>query len=81
MAALIENVEQRVPVLPDTYQQPHNFGLIDELRTWRRAYRWHPHQWHHNAATSLRGEFGLEAAQLTLGHGSAQTTDAVYAER
>lgn len=52
-----------------------------ELREWRNAHNWHVHQLRHNAATSLRREFGLEAAQLTLGHASAQITDAVYAER
>ncbi len=29
----------------------------------------------------IRREFGLEAAQLALGHSSAKVTDAVYAER
>lgn len=52
-----------------------------EVRAWRRSHHWHPHQLRHNAATLLRREFGLEAAQLTLGHASAQLTDAVYAER
>ena len=35
----------------------------------------------HNAATEIRKAFGLEAAQLALGHASAQITDAIYAER
>jgi integrase len=52
-----------------------------ELLAWRQAHRFHPHQLRHNAATELRKVFGLEAAQLTLGHASAQITDAVYAER
>lgn len=52
-----------------------------ELRAWRKAHRWHPHQLRHNAGTAIRREFGLEAAQLVLGHSSAQITDAVYAER
>lgn len=52
-----------------------------ELKAWRKSHRWHPHQLRHNAATLLRREFGLEAAQLALGHASAQITDAVYAER
>lgn len=52
-----------------------------ELRAWRKDHRCHPHQLRHNAATLLRREFGLEAAQLALGHASAQITDAVYAER
>jgi integrase len=53
----------------------------DELKVWRKAHRWHPHQLRHNAATEIRRAFGLEAAQLALGHSSAQVTDAVYAER
>jgi integrase len=52
-----------------------------ELKAWRKAHRWHPHQLRHNAGTNIRKEFGLEAAQLVLGHSSALITDAVYAER
>lgn len=52
-----------------------------QVRQWYREHRWHPHQLRHNAATELRQKFGLEAAQLTLGHASAQITDAIYAER
>lgn len=55
--------------------------LWGELVAWRKAHRFHPHQLRHNAATELRKAFGLEAAQLTLGHASAQITDAIYAER
>jgi len=51
-----------------------------EMRAWRKAYRWHPHQLRHNAATELRKEFGLEAARIILGHRSAAITE-VYAER
>jgi integrase len=53
----------------------------DELKAWRKAHRWHPHQLQHNAATEIRRAFGLEAAQLALGHSLAQMTEAVYAER
>ncbi len=52
-----------------------------ELRAWRSSHRWHPHQLRHVAGTELRRRFGLEAAQIALGHSSAQITDAVYAER
>lgn len=52
-----------------------------ELEEWRKARRWHPNQLRHTAATNVRREFGLEAAQLVLGHSSATITDAVYAER
>lgn len=47
---------------------------------WRRDHRWHPHQLRHNAATYLRHEFGIEVAQLILGHQSADVTE-IYAEQ
>jgi integrase len=40
---------------------------------------WHPHQLRHNAATAVRKQFGLEGAQLMLGHSSADVTQ-IYAE-
>lgn len=56
-------------------------GLRGELNKWRRTHRFHPHQLRHSAATSMRQQSGLEAAQLMLGHSSAAISDAVYAER
>ena len=41
---------------------------------------WHPNQLRHTAATQFRREFGLEAAQVLLGHAQANVTQ-VYAER
>ena len=51
-----------------------------ELRQWQDAHRWAPNQLRHTAATAIRREFGLEAAQVTLGHAQANVTQ-VYAER
>ncbi len=51
-----------------------------EMRAWRKAHRWHPHQLRHNAATELRREFGIEAARIILGHHSAAVTE-IYAEK
>jgi integrase len=48
---------------------------------WRRTHRWNPYQLRHNYATNVRKHYGLEAAQILLGHCSARVTDAVYAER
>jgi integrase len=53
----------------------------ERLREWRKAHRWHPHQLRHTYATEVRKRYGLEAAQILLGHSSAVITDAVYAER
>ena len=41
---------------------------------------WHPHQLRHNAATRLRKEYGLEAAQVILGHQTLAVTE-IYAEK
>ena len=41
---------------------------------------WHPNQLRHLFATEVRRTFGLEAAQVTLGHPRANITE-VYAER
>lgn len=42
--------------------------------------KWSPNQLRHSAATEIRREFGLEAAQVILGHSQANVTQ-VYAER
>lgn len=41
---------------------------------------WHPNQLRHTHATRVRRLFGLEAAQVLLGHSSAAVTE-IYAER
>jgi integrase len=51
-----------------------------ELLAWRKAHRWHPNQLRHSAATAVRATFGVEAAQVVLGHSRADVTQ-VYAER
>jgi integrase len=51
-----------------------------ELAKWLSHHRWAPNQLRHAAATEIRRKFGLEAAQVTLGHAKADVTQ-VYAER
>jgi integrase len=41
---------------------------------------WHPNQLRHSHATEVRRRFGLEAAQVVLGHATADVTQ-LYAER
>jgi len=52
----------------------------EELKAWRKRHRWSPLQLRHAAASMVRREFGLEAAQAVLGHAKADTTQ-LYAER
>ena len=42
---------------------------------------WHPHQLRHTHATEVRRRFGLEAAQVALGHSQAQVTAGVRRAR
>lgn len=61
------------------------FGMPGDLeagerKAWRKANTWAPNRLRHTAATEIRRKFGLEAAQLTLGHSRANITQ-VYAER
>jgi integrase len=44
------------------------------------APHWHPHQLRHAHATEVRRQFGLEAAQVCLGHAQANVTE-IYAVR
>ncbi|MDC0934987.1 site-specific integrase, partial [Pirellulales bacterium] len=53
---------------------------VRELRKWQSDHRWSPNQLRHAAATEIRARFGLEAAQVVLGHSTANVTQ-VYAER
>ena len=42
--------------------------------------KWSPNRLRHSAATEIRKEFGLEAAQVILGHSSADVSQ-IYAAR
>jgi len=52
----------------------------DALKQWQSDHRWSPNQLRHSAGTEIRKRYGLEAAQVILGHASADVTQ-VYAER
>jgi integrase len=51
-----------------------------DLAAWQSRHRWSPNQLRHTAATEIRKQFGLEAAQVALGHSQANVTQ-IYAER
>jgi integrase len=50
-----------------------------EVRAWRAAHSWTPHQLRHAAATAIRKQYGIEISRIILGHSTAFTTE-VYAE-
>jgi integrase len=52
----------------------------DARRKWNAANRWSPNQLRHTFATEVRRQFGIEAAQVMLGHSNLRTSE-IYAER
>ncbi len=71
--AITYGCDRAFPVPNDLVDEP------DVVNQWQKEHRWHPHQLRHTTATMVRKEFGLEAAQLLLGHARADVTQ-VYAE-
>ena len=61
------------------FPPPENLDDV-KVAEWKKSHRWSPNRLRHSAATAIRQRFGLEAAQVTLGHASADVTQ-VYAER
>lgn len=52
----------------------------EEAKLHRKRYCWSPNRLRHARGTMIRKQFGLEAAQVILGHSKASTTE-IYAER
>lgn len=69
---------QRTP--SDHYTKVSYYRAITRACDRAGVPSWFPNQLRHNAATRLRKEHGLEAAQVVLGHRTANVTQ-VYAER
>jgi integrase len=51
-----------------------------ELAAWKKSNHWCPLQLRHSHATAVRLAYGLEGAQVALGHSHADVTQ-IYAER
>lgn len=58
----------------DSYRRAIEYGIKKAA-----VPHWHPHQLRHNCGTKVRKEFGLDVAQVILGHRTAAVTE-VYAE-
>jgi integrase len=75
--------------MPDELQTPRKSakesGEARERREqlaaeWRQANCWHPNQLRHSRATLIREQYGVEAAQVVLGHSDASITQ-IYAQK
>ena len=61
------------------FPPPSTLSDVDSKES-QREHRWCPNRLRHTAATDFRKKFGLEAAQVVLGHIHADVTQ-IYAER
>lgn len=72
--------ELRLIPKPAKMDKKRRRELLDKAAAWRAAHVWNANQLRHSVGTQVRREFGLEAAQVILGHAHANVTQ-VYAER
>jgi integrase len=64
----------------DSYRRAITYGLEKARKLGVNIPHWHPHQLRHAFATEVRRKYGVEGAQVALGHVHADVTQ-VYAER
>jgi integrase len=64
----------------NSYRRAIEYGLVKAKKAGFTIPHWHPHQLRHNRATEVRRQYGVEAAQVALGHSKADVTQ-IYAER
>ncbi len=63
-----------------SYRRAITYAIKKALRQGVVIPHWHPHQLRHSRATEIRKMYGVEAAQVSLGHLRADVTE-IYAER
>jgi integrase len=64
----------------DSYRRAIEYRLKKAAKAGVVVPHWHPHQLKHNRGTEVRKRYGIEAAQVSLGHARADVTQ-VYAEK
>ena len=76
----LRNIRKALKNMPQPRQHTERKRLNDEAGKWRKLNLWTPNQLRHSRATLIREEYGIEAAQVVLGHSDCEITR-VYAER
>jgi len=64
----------------NSYRRALDYGFKKAKKAGFVVPHWHPHQLRHNRGTEIRRKYGIEAAQVALGHARADITE-VYAEK
>lgn len=64
----------------DSYRRAITYGIQKARKAGVQIAGWHPHRLRHSCGTEVRKKYGIEAAQVMLGHTTANVTE-IYAER
>jgi integrase len=81
LKAVLRRAKRRPRRVPGEHYSPASYYAAVRRACLKAGVApWHPHQLRHTHATEVRRAFGLEAAQVALGHAQANVTQ-VYAER
>ena len=64
----------------DSYRRAIDYGLKRAEKAGVQIPHWFPLQLRHTRATEIRRDYGLDAAQVALGHARADVTE-IYAEK
>ena len=64
----------------DSYRKAIEYGVVKASKSGIVIPHWFPYQLRHTHATEIRKLYGIEAAQVMLGHARADVTE-VYAEK
>ena len=64
----------------DSYRRAIEYGIKKANKAGQEVPHWYPLQLRHSRATEVRKQFGLEGAQVSMGHAHAAITE-VYAEK
>lgn len=64
----------------DSYRRTVTDGIQKAGKAGIKIPSWHPHRLRHSCGTEIRKRYGIEAAQVMLGHTTANVTE-IFAER
>lgn len=76
----LSNSSKRERFDTDSYRRAIKYAIRKAGRNGVDIPSWHPHQLRHTRATEIRTRYGVEGAQVALGHSRADVTQ-IYAER
>lgn len=76
----LRNIRTALMAIPESRRAAEKRRLLREAAAWREKHCWSPNQLRHSRATIIRERYGIEAAQVVLGHSDPRVTE-IYSER